>query len=134
MKRMKNIQIVDGALNATYSIFQATEAEFRALFPGKGQDMEIALKADRRLGKKSGKIFSALWERPIAKKDICGLHGTLFYNAEDKAKYFPRSMRERDWSAGSYNEAQRRLFGLDKKPSKAKKKPPFFRTGASWCP
>jgi hypothetical protein len=30
---MKNIQIVDGAANATYSIFQATDQEFETIFP-----------------------------------------------------------------------------------------------------
>lgn len=30
---MKNIQVIDGALNCTFSIFQATDGEFRLLFP-----------------------------------------------------------------------------------------------------
>ncbi len=37
----KNVQIVDGALNATYSLFQATAEEFDVVFPQPGQDMEI---------------------------------------------------------------------------------------------
>lgn len=30
---MKNIQIIDGAVNATFSVFQATAEEFDAIFP-----------------------------------------------------------------------------------------------------
>ena len=30
---MKNIQIIDGALNATFSVFQATDDEFASIFP-----------------------------------------------------------------------------------------------------
>lgn len=35
---MKNIQIIDGALNAVYNIFQATDEEFSLIFP-RGQDI-----------------------------------------------------------------------------------------------
>ena len=38
---MKNVQIVDGASNATLSIFQATDDEYVAIFPA-GRDMELA--------------------------------------------------------------------------------------------
>ena len=38
---MKNIQIIDGAVNATYNIFQATDDEFRQIFPESGQDLEV---------------------------------------------------------------------------------------------
>jgi len=36
---MKNIQVFDGAENAAFSIFQATDEEFEAIFPD-GRDME----------------------------------------------------------------------------------------------
>jgi hypothetical protein len=39
---VKNIQIIDGPDNAPNSILQATDEEFRSIFPGKGQDLEIA--------------------------------------------------------------------------------------------
>lgn len=113
MARLKNIQVIDGALNCTYSIFQATAAEFRSIFPGKGQDMEFASTFVRRVGEvRARKIMDPIWNRPIAKKDAVGIHGTLFYEFEDRKRYFPRSKREKDWGAGAYNQAQRRLFGL----------------------
>lgn len=54
---MKNIQIIDGALNATFSIFQATEEEFAAIFPD-GQDMELAEDLFERLGdEEAGRVL-----------------------------------------------------------------------------
>ncbi len=39
---MKNIQIIDGARNCTFSIFQATDEEFLLVFPEPGQDIQYA--------------------------------------------------------------------------------------------
>ena len=39
---MKNIQIIDGALNCTFSIFQATDEEFAILFPELGQEIQFS--------------------------------------------------------------------------------------------
>jgi hypothetical protein len=39
---MKNIQIIDGAENCTFSIFQATEEEFQVIFPKADQDIEFS--------------------------------------------------------------------------------------------
>ena len=38
IKAVKNIQVIDGALNAVYDIFQATDEEFALIFPP-GQDI-----------------------------------------------------------------------------------------------
>jgi hypothetical protein len=47
---MRNIQIIDGAVNATFSVFQATDEEFDAIFPD-GRDMELVEDLVDRLGK-----------------------------------------------------------------------------------
>lgn len=39
---MKNVQVIDGAQNCTFSIFQATDEEFSLVFPEPGQDIEYA--------------------------------------------------------------------------------------------
>ena len=46
---MKNILIVDGALNATFSVLQATDEEFAMLFPN-GQEIEVAEDVIERTG------------------------------------------------------------------------------------
>ena len=107
---MKNIQIIDGALNATFSIFQATEDEFAIIFPD-GRDMEIAEDLVERVGEdEANRVLGALWERPILKREVAGIHGTLFYGADERREFLPPSMRETDWDERFVNTAQRRLF------------------------
>ena len=107
---MKNIQIVDGAANATLSLFQATEEEFTTIFPD-GRDMELIEDLAARLGDEdSHRILTSIWDRPILKRDANGIHGTLFYDNEDRARHIPPSKREVDWDERSINQAQRSLF------------------------
>jgi hypothetical protein len=107
---MKNIQIIDGAANATFSIFQATDEEFASIFP-EGRDIEIADELIERLGDaEAERVLSALWERPILKREADGIHGTLFYDADERREFLPKSKREVDWDERYVNEAQRTLF------------------------
>jgi hypothetical protein len=86
---MKNIQVIDGANNSTYSIFAATDDEVAAIFPG-GTDVEFVEDFFERLGDEvAGKIQSELWNRPVNKKDVHGIHGTLFYQLTKKKRYYP---------------------------------------------
>lgn len=107
---MKNIQIIDGADNATFSVFQATEEEFAELFRD-GTDMDLIEDVIGRLGEaRAGEILAALWERPVLKRDVTGLHGTLFYDWAERQHNLPITRREVDLSENAINEAQRRLF------------------------
>ncbi len=107
---MKNIQVIDGAANATFSIFQATEEEFAAIFPG-GREMEIVDDFFERVGEEEAvKVLTPLWQRPILKRNAMGIHGTLFYGAEERRSFLPMSKRESDWDERYVNEAQRLLF------------------------
>ncbi|MFL5044000.1 MAG: hypothetical protein ACJ8EA_04075 [Xanthobacteraceae bacterium] len=109
---MKNIQIIDGALNATFSVFQATEEEFAAIFPADGQDMGLIEDFIERFGQEqAGRILQPIWERPVLKRDVQGIHGTLYYNYADRRRYLPATKREVDWDDLSINFAQRQLFG-----------------------
>lgn len=108
---MKNIQIIDGADNATYSIFQAIEGEFRAIFPQPGQDLEIVEDYVDRVGEEeANNVLSRIWKRPIHKQDVQGIHGTLYYDYKAKAHNLPESKREIDRADGQINEAERALY------------------------
>lgn len=110
-QRLKNIQIIDRADNATFSLFQVTEEEFAAIFPGEGQDMELIEDFIERAGEEETvRILSPVWERPILKRDAQGIHGMLYYEYADRKRYLPTSKREVDWDDSSINFAQRRLF------------------------
>jgi hypothetical protein len=108
---MKNIQIFDSAENATFSIFQATEEEFAAIFPGPGQDVEFIEDLIDRIGDAdAGKLLDAIWQRPILKRDAMGIHGSLFYEFQDRKEHYPATKREVDWNVSAINSAQRTLF------------------------
>ena len=107
---MKNIPIIDGADNATFSVFQATDEEFAAIFPD-GQDMEFSEDFHERVGaNRALSILTPIWGRPILKRDVQGLHGTLYYDWKSRREGLPTSKREVDWDEQGINEAQRLLF------------------------
>ncbi len=108
---MKNVQIRDGADNATLSIFRATEAEFAYLFPNPGQDIEIIEDFIARHHESHvQEVLNNLWLRPIHKSKAVGIHGTLFYNYADKRHYLPSSKRELDRDPAQINQAERDLY------------------------
>jgi hypothetical protein len=106
---MKNIQVIDGALNCTFSIFQATDEEFALLFPEPGQEIQYAEDLDPRVAQILG--ASPIWERPIRKRDAHGIHGTLFFQLE-RYKSVYRDKREDGVDPLAVNAAQRRLLGI----------------------
>lgn len=86
---MKNIQIIDGAINCVYDIFAATEEEFALIFPdGKNIafiDEVMCLHDDAGIGE----AFQRIWSRPVRKSEAMGIHGQLFYELEEKKQYYP---------------------------------------------
>ena len=88
---MKNIQVIDGAVNCTYPIYSVTEEEFRVLFPENGQDIEFIEDAIERVGDDElGRVMANVWKRPVNKPDVVGIHGTLFYELLlQKKRFYP---------------------------------------------
>ncbi len=86
---MKNIQIIDGADNCTYSIFSIDNSLFELIFPN-NQDIEFIEDFMTRLGQEKALIcLTALWNNEVDKKEVLEIHGTLFYQNEHKKKYYP---------------------------------------------
>jgi hypothetical protein len=97
---LKNIQVIDAAINCEYPVFAATPKEFAAIFPLPGQDLELVEDFIERVGENQADIvLEAIWMRPVDKKVVVGIHGTLFYERENDRDYFPPSRREADWQA-----------------------------------
>lgn len=87
---MKNIQVITGYDNCTYSVYAVTDEEFRMLFPEAGQDVEFIEDVIDRVGDESlGLLMLPVWERPVSKPDVVGIHGTVFYQLDWKKKYYP---------------------------------------------
>jgi hypothetical protein len=105
LRSTKNVQIIDGATNCTYSIYAFTDEEFALLFPEEGQDVEFIEDAWKRLSKKQRKrVFAGAWTRPVRKSDAQGIHGTLFYGLDYKKEYYP-SKRESDMFSPPHSPA-----------------------------
>ena len=86
---MKHVQVIDGALNCTYSVFAIGDEQFKILFPN-GTDVEFNDDLFDRLGEaEASKLLERLWEEPVDKKTVVGIHGTLFYDLGYKKKYYP---------------------------------------------
>jgi len=72
---MKNIQVLDGAVNATYRIFQATDEELATIFSAPSQDMEFIEDLFARTEEGTARdILGHLWKRPILKRDAMGIY------------------------------------------------------------
>ncbi len=89
MPLVKNIQVIDGAVNCVYDIFQATDEEFRSIFP-EGEDVafidEVYAKGEKEA---LDRAFNAIWTRRVPKLQANGIHGLLFYELESKKPYYP---------------------------------------------
>jgi hypothetical protein len=86
---VRNIQIIDGALNSVYDIFAATDEEFALIFPG---DEDIAF-IDEVLARDQAQnlenVFARIWRRRIPKREAVGIDGILFYGLEEKKQFYP---------------------------------------------
>jgi hypothetical protein len=128
---LKNVQIRDGADNATLSIFRATESEFSYLFPDPGQDIEIVDDFMARHHESHvATVLNNLWLRPIHKSKAVGIHGTLFYNYADKRHHLPASKREIDRDPSQINQAERELYARMREDEQAEITAPLPVTAA----
>jgi len=91
---INNIQVFDGALNAVYDIFEATDDEFAMIFPA-GQDVAFIDEVmARRSRQELDEAFTRIWQRRIKKSEAVGIHGLLFYELEHNKVYYPTRMDE----------------------------------------
>jgi hypothetical protein len=86
---VKNIQVFDGANNAVYDIFAATDEEFSLLFPD-GTDVAFIDEVYQKQPSKTlDAVFTEIWKRRVPKRQAMGIHGLLFYECEHKKFYYP---------------------------------------------
>ena len=86
---MKNIQVIDGARNAVFDVFQATDDEFALIFPP-GEDVAFIEEVYGRGDQEAlDSALGRIWARRISKREVAGIHGTLFVGLEHKKAYYP---------------------------------------------
>jgi hypothetical protein len=101
---MKNIQIIDDAVNCSYSIYSIPDDAFQMLFPKPGQDIEFLEDAIDRLGQKSvGDIMKFTWTSRLPKASVRGIHGTLFVGMLERKRFYPHKT-EADMDDGEFQK------------------------------
>jgi hypothetical protein len=86
---VRNIQVFDGADNAVYDIFAATDDEFALIFPN-GTDVAFIDEVYQNQPSQTlDEAFAAIWKRRVPKREAMGIHGILFYECEHKKVYYP---------------------------------------------
>jgi hypothetical protein len=83
---MKNIQIIDDAINATYDIFSVTDEDFDKIFV---HNTDVLFIEDIDFNDEISSIFQKMWDQRIKKSEVNGIHGTIFYGLEDKKCFYP---------------------------------------------
>jgi hypothetical protein len=87
---MKNIQVIDGAVNSIFEIYTVSDELFARLFPD-GADISFAEDFPA-----NDAIWTDFYQNPVHKKDVVGIHGTLHLNEKStKSRCFP-NRRETD--------------------------------------
>lgn len=87
---MKNIQVIDGAENSEYAIYEITDEQFAIIFPAHDQNVEFIEDVIERLTEEEiAELFEHFWDRRVDKPDVVGIHGTLFYELLEKKQYYP---------------------------------------------
>ncbi len=86
---MKNIQVIDSADNCEYSLFAATDEEFALIFPGDTDVEFIEDFLDRLEETTAAEVLDKIWDRPVPKKEVQGIHGTLYYQLSYRKRYYP---------------------------------------------
>lgn len=86
---MKNIQVIGKAESGVYDVFGVDEQVFDLIFPN-GTDIAFAEDLKRHPAVK--RIAAGLedaWKKRIPKRLVRGIHGTLFYELQQKRQYYP---------------------------------------------
>ena len=87
---MKNIQIIDSAVNGSFSVYAVPDDVFQQFFPEHGQDVEFLKDIVDRLGEqRTGELMKFTWNSRQEKCRVQGIHGTLFIDMENRKAFYP---------------------------------------------
>jgi len=84
---MKNIQVIDGAANSVFEIYEVEDEIFYLAFP---EGREIAFAADVRV---RSRFWKRIYPKQVQKALVQGIHGTLHLRlSQAEPKHFPNRM------------------------------------------
>jgi hypothetical protein len=91
---MKNIQVIDGARNSTFDIYQISDDLFNQIFPN-GTDVAFLAEVERNFKViDSDKVWDLIYQSKVDKKQVIGIHGTLHLTGSYCSKEFFPSRKE----------------------------------------
>jgi TRAP-type C4-dicarboxylate transport system substrate-binding protein len=70
----RNVQVIDGAINSTFDIFQVSIEQFEKLFPN---DNNVAFIEDFPFLIDDSDFWNEFYINKVAKTKVKGIHGTL---------------------------------------------------------
>jgi hypothetical protein len=79
---MKNIQVIDDALNCSFDVFEATDEEFALLFPGAGRKSNSPKTSPICPHRRSFRGFEADLGAPDPHARRTGIHGRPCYGLD----------------------------------------------------
>ncbi len=95
---MKNVQVIDGALNSTFDIFEVPDDLFQLMFPG-NTDIAFADEVDKVFQRKGGnENWNTVYSRKVDKKQVIGIHGTLHLTEDNSIKKSFQTRKESEVS------------------------------------
>ncbi|MBT2739992.1 hypothetical protein [Bacillus sp. ISL-77] len=78
-----NVQIIDGAINSVFEIYNINEEQFNIIFPN-GTD--VAFTSDFPYLEDHEDFWSLFYSRRVDKKKVEGIHGTIHLKGSDAVK------------------------------------------------
>lgn len=84
--KMKNIQVIDGAVNCVYDIFEVSDDDFSQLF---GNEADIAFAEDFEGRNDLLPVFERIWHARVPEARAHSIHGTYFVGLEHTKAYYP---------------------------------------------
>lgn len=95
---MKNVQVIDGALNSTFDIFAVPDELFQLMFPD-NRDVAFIDDVDKVFHENGGEAnWSIVYSGKVDKKHVVGIHGTLHLTTDGRIKKSFPTFREAEVS------------------------------------
>jgi len=86
---MKNIQVIDGAANSVFEVYQVSDDIFELMFPN-GNEIAFLDEVEEALEDKGIEVWEPVYQDMVDKRQIAGIHGTLHFVASScRKEYFP---------------------------------------------
>jgi hypothetical protein len=116
---MKNIQVIYGALNSVFGIYEVPDDLFKVMFPN-GSDIGFTDEVDKAFRKRGGRrLWNVVYGHPVDKKRVRGIQGTLHLDTSPVSKkYFPTRKEADVWIGRSVSPERSRV-----KPNKRQQRP-----------